>query len=652
MSLISTENAKSGILLPPPDNQTPLLTLVWLRGDRGELDASKIVEQMFRHSTGPYGLTAITGGDANLAWGILLPQNYTPLTCWSLYSNGLELCLFEGDLYDDLPGLRVAPGENPRIAERIASHMRKQPDVRFSELVGIYSGLYVNRERSCAYVFGDVTGTRPVFWHSSEKRLIVTGNLWAFRGCHGFERCWDRMALAQALTFGFPMAGRTWLDGVRLLQRGRQVRSFSDGRTEVRMTGEPAARESWSLEQSVHALRDSLDETVGRICRRLDGPVALGLSGGLDSRTLLASLHTQKLDHRNFTFCISPDEADNRIAKSSAELLGEQHTTVVADMPGLGEFHRDIRLINEGESPGFGFLVLAAHVQEESNALLIGSEAVRETPGSLQPISLKNKHELARHMLREYLTSFPADHAHRLLMPAFRVPWQDVLDEWFDSFEQINHDSILEVFLEHVADYRVQRRTRPRLDQVRWFCLPVYPYMDDRLYGTYRRLPLSQVHGEQASIALLCSYKTGLEKLPSPALRFGMPMARTYRYRHILHAGRVMRDNLVHPLKRKWRETKGAWGFGRSVLNPIRQSELLRLDQCPLFHWPEVRSLINKAARGSFVNIPALHTLISAGIVDEFLFGAGLSGSRSLRFIESTREVQLVRNSAQAEIRI
>jgi hypothetical protein len=47
-----------------------------------------------------------------------------------------------------------------------------------------------------------------------------------------------------------------------------------------------------------------------------------------------------------------------------------------------------------------------------------------------------------------------------------------------------------------------------------------------------------------------------------------------------------------------------------------------------------------------------LHTLISAGIVDEFLFGAGLSGSRSLRFIESTREVQLVRNSAQAEIRI
>jgi Asparagine synthase len=651
MSLISTDNVASDDLLPPPDNQTPLLTLVWLKGGRRELDASKIVENMFRHSTGPYGLTAIAGGDATLAWGILLPKSYTPLTSWSVYSDGSELCLFEGDLYDDLPGLRVVPGENPGIAERIAAHMRKQPDVRFSELVGIYSGVYVNRERSCAYVFGDVTGTRPVFWYSNEKRLVVTGNLWAFRGCQGFERSWDRMALAQVLTMGFPMAGRTWLEGVRLLQRGRQVRSFADGRTEVRMTLDPVARASWSLEQSVHALRDSLDETVGRICRRLDGPVALGLSGGLDSRTLLASLHTQKLDHRNFTFCLSPDEADNRIAKSSAELLGEEHNTVIAHIPGLGAFHRDTLLMNEGESSGFGFLVLAARVQQESNALLIGSEEVRETPGSLQPIALKSKRELARHMLHEYLTSFPVDHAQRLLVPAFRVPWQDVLDEWFDSFEQINQDSILDVFLDHVADHRVQRRTRARLDQVRWFCLPVYPYMDDRLYGTYRRLPLSQVHAEQASIALLCSYNTGLEKLPSPAVRFGMSLDKAYRYRHLLHAGRTLRDNLVHPLKRKWRETKGAWGFGRSVLSPVRQTELPRLEQCRLFHWPEVKSLIDQAGRGSFSNITALHALINAGIIDEFVFGAGLSGSRALRFMKSTREVQLVGNSAQAEIR-
>ena len=113
-----------------------------------------------------------------------------------------------------------------------APHMRHAPDRRLSDLKGIYSGLYVNHDRTCAYLFGDLTGTRPVFWLSDEKWLIATGNLWAFRGCDGLQRRWDDMALMEILTIGFPLAGRTWMAGVEQLQRGRQLRSWRDGRTE------------------------------------------------------------------------------------------------------------------------------------------------------------------------------------------------------------------------------------------------------------------------------------------------------------------------------------------------------------------------------------------------------------------------------------
>jgi hypothetical protein len=211
-------------------------------------------------------------------------------------------------MYDDLPGLKVGPGENPGIAERIARHMRKNPDARFSELVGIYSGVYVNRERSCAYVFGDSTGTRPVFWNSDEHRLVVTGNLWAFRGCQGFERSWDRMALAQMLTIGFPMAGRTWLDGVRLLQRGRQVRSYANGRTEVRMTLEPTAR-ILVAHQSVDALRGSLDGG-GADLQPAQPARCPGIERWPGFPTLLASLHTQKIDRGISRSVFPPDEVD------------------------------------------------------------------------------------------------------------------------------------------------------------------------------------------------------------------------------------------------------------------------------------------------------------------------------------------------------
>jgi asparagine synthetase B (glutamine-hydrolysing) len=286
-----------------------------------------------------------------------------------VYTNGLEYCLIEGDFSDDVPGWHLGPGENPALAFYVAAAMRADPDRHLTDLNGVYSGVYVNRDRSCVYVFGNLTGTRSVFWLADQCQFVVTGNLWAFRGCEGFARRWDAMALTEMLTIGFPMAGRTWLSGVRQLQRGRQVRAWADGRTDVRKLLKPIERQSWSFRHSVHLLRDSLDATVKRLAHRLDQPGALALSGGLDSRLLLASLHTQKLDHYSFTFCDAYNEREHRIAQSAAALLGEQHTTVMLDLAIADRLYRDLCLLNEGESQGFGPLFMAAHAQEVTNSL-------------------------------------------------------------------------------------------------------------------------------------------------------------------------------------------------------------------------------------------------------------------------------------------
>lgn len=632
-------------LLPPPNNQIPLLTLVWLKGDRGKQDARRIVENMLRHSCGPYGQTAVIDGDAQLAWGVLLPEKFTPLTCWSIYTNGAELCLIEGDMYDDLPGVKLLPGDNPGLAHSVATHMRARPDRRLTDLIGIYSGIYIDRHRSCAYIFGDPTGTRPVFWLSDAQRFVVTGNLWAFRGCDGFSRHWDTMALMEMLTIGLPMAGRTWLSGVSILQRGRQVCSLADGRTTVRMLLEPVLRQSWSIKQSVHMLRESMDQTIERLCSRLNRPVGLGLSGGLDSRVLLASLHTQNLDHRNYTFCLHPEEADNRIAQSTAKLLGVQHKTFVLDSP-VAVTHRDCRLINEGESPGFGYLLMAAYAQQDTQALMTGypADLYAGAPlGPFQPLSLKSKHDLAKRVLQAFMSLLTAEQARTLLAPQYRAAWQDVLDEWFNSFAQIEQQSIMDVYLDHMTDYRVQRRARVRIESMRWFCLPIYPYMDERLYTTYRSLPLAHLDGERAHRALLCDYKTGLENLPYAGRSFaGVPIYKEYHYRHVIHFGRVLRQKAVLPWRRKWQETKGTWGFGRNTLNPKNEAELRRLEQCSLFQWPEVQNLVERARRGAFVNLNALRCLINAPVIDDFLFGSGFSDDHALQFLEPLREIHFV----------
>ena len=305
MSSIDSKKKYIDNMLPAPANNVPLITLVWFKENHKEQDAMQTVKKMLRYSCGPYGLNAVVGGGSQLAWAMLLPDKFGALTSWSIYVNKQELCLFEGDMYDDLPSLKLLPGDNPDLAKYIADHMRKNPALQLKDLNGMYSGCYVNPDRSCAYAFDDHTGTRSVYYLSDERRFVVTNNLWAFRGLDGFNRRWDKMALTQMLTFGFPMAGRTWIEGVKQLQAGSQICSFANGRTSVANMLEPVERKTWSFNKTVTTLRECMDETTHRICRRIDSPVGLGLSGGLDSRLNLASLHTQKIPTSQFYFLFS-----------------------------------------------------------------------------------------------------------------------------------------------------------------------------------------------------------------------------------------------------------------------------------------------------------------------------------------------------------
>ena len=626
--------------LPLPTNNVPLLTLVWFKQDRDGQDAIQTVKRMFRYSCGPYGENAVIGGDARLSWGILLPDNFTPLTCWSHYSNNKELCLFEGDMYDDLPSIKLLPGDNPELAMSIASHMQKKPAEQMKGLNGIYSGIYINRDCSCAYAFNDPTGTRSVYYHSDNQRFVVTNNFWAFRGLDGFNMQWDKTAITQILTFGYPMKGRTTLEGVRLLQPGNLIGSYKDGRTSLTNVLQPVERKSWSFKETVNTLRENMDETMKRICKRLESPFGLGLSGGLDSRICLASLHSQGINYQNFTYYSSPDAADNCLAKDMSEHLKNHHISIKLDSKLAYSLYRDNYIINESGSPGFAFLLLAAGAQQYVNTLIIGSECIRDTPmGPYWTMSIKNKSELANCLLKAELNNFTASQALKILAPSYSVSWQDLLDEWHDSFNQIDQQTVFDVFLDHSLNQRVQRRTRPRLEAVRWFCNPVYPYMDNKLYSAFRSVPLKYMEGEKAHIELLRSYNTGIEQFPNAARRFaGVPLDKEYKYRRFVHLGRALRF-YFSPINQKWRETKGRLGLGAKENFPLLEEEINSFKDCEIFNWSEVNKIFDQAKSGTFVNRNAYHKLMYLLMINDLMFGNGFTGNRSLKFLKTERKI-------------
>jgi hypothetical protein len=215
------------------------------------------------------------------------------------------------------------------------------------------------------------------------------------------------------------------------------------------------------------------------------------------------------------------------------------------------------------------------------------------------------------------------------------------LDEWFASFEHIDEESLVDVCLTHMTDYSHQRRIRPRIDQARWFCLPFYPYLDERVYEAYYSLPLEHLKGDRAHLALLCNYKTGLENLPSASNHLGLSIRKQYRYRSIIRLGVMANERLVSPLRQRWHKARGTVGVGQSALRPEKEAELRRFKQHDLFNWPEIQSLMEGARRGIFTNQAAIRRLINPAVVDDFLFGSGFAGDRALQFLKPTREIHI-----------
>ncbi len=131
----------------------------------------------------------------------------------------------------------------------------------------------------------------------------------------------DRTALADVVTFGTPLGRRTLVRGVLRLHPGEGF-SLDEGRIGVHPSRplpappllEPDDREGW-IDTYLEALQGAI--AVG-------GRVGCALSGGLDSRTLLALLRSMGADPIAITFG-RPGHPDLSLAREVATRAGVRH---------------------------------------------------------------------------------------------------------------------------------------------------------------------------------------------------------------------------------------------------------------------------------------------------------------------------------------
>jgi asparagine synthase (glutamine-hydrolysing) len=242
-------------------------------------------------------------------------------------------------------------GEGPTVEpERFAADLieasRRRGERSFERLNGLFSAVVLDRTLRRCLVVTDRYGCERVHYRcepgtgalfASEAKAILR----ASAGC----RRLDVHAVAQLVRFGTVLGNGTLFDGVSLLPPATVCTLVPGGEPRFTRYFDPAEWESSSAIDGP-GFQESLAATLARVVPRYardDAPVGLSVTGGLDTRMVLAALSSNLSPARCYTFGPEHGETlDQRIGRAVSSACGFTHVSLRLGSDWLRDFREHV----------------------------------------------------------------------------------------------------------------------------------------------------------------------------------------------------------------------------------------------------------------------------------------------------------------------
>jgi len=295
---------------------------------QGESEAIKILRAMQKYlayherikSDEPFCNEAVCAGRSHLD---ILQRAEQP------YREGGIYVWLEGEFYNHEEMEKVYPVEGGNDPERLLRWYRGWPDFSFLKAIdGIYAAVIYDAHKKQVHLLSDRYGMRQLYWTVYDQELVWGSEVKAMLGLLGYTPKIDRVSVEQFMTLGQVLGERSWFEEVRILPAGTVLTWDMKERTITRK------RYWWwdSIKEQAGELKeDEIAEELGRLFvdaveKRSSGKqrVGLHLSGGLDSRAILASMPQNGYPIHAVTFGKKGCD-DNRLAARTAALKGAVH---------------------------------------------------------------------------------------------------------------------------------------------------------------------------------------------------------------------------------------------------------------------------------------------------------------------------------------
>ncbi len=256
------------------------------------------------------------------------------------WNEARSICaVVEGEIFD-VQAIRrrlVRTGHEPATDDPLGlvPHLYEESGLFFAEqLNGAFAAAVWDARTARLILACDRLGTLPLYYALTPDRFLFGAGIRSLLADRSLEPRVDATALSQLLSFEFVLDERTLVSGIRLVPPGSLV-VFERDQIQVHRYFDLQFREDrlpGSWEECVSDLTDLLRQAMRRQAQDRSEESGILLSGGLDSRVLLALLSdvADPANQVSFTFG-QPGCDDARLARRLARLNGNAHHFHVLD---------------------------------------------------------------------------------------------------------------------------------------------------------------------------------------------------------------------------------------------------------------------------------------------------------------------------------
>lgn len=275
-----------------------------------------------------------------------IAHKYSFSDCMPLLNENKNLILiFAGENFSDKSVINELGNKGHKFDSDNASyliHLYEENNEDFIyHLNGNFNGILIDLQRNKAILFNDRFGMLRLYFFESKECLLFSSEAKSLLKVRPESRKIDLKSMGEFLSCNCVLENRTLFSDIFLLPGGSFWKFEKNQKVTKNQYFRPVEWENQPiLEKEIFYQR--LKETFSRILPKYfnsDNPIALSLTGGLDTRMILANLNNSSLELQCYTHAGKfHDSFDLKIARKVAQICNLTHHTIQLDRNFLDNF--------------------------------------------------------------------------------------------------------------------------------------------------------------------------------------------------------------------------------------------------------------------------------------------------------------------------